>query len=174
RQAVVSFAAAAFLMFGLRVWTVTHTWRDYDRWFTEFRQASAVIAPGARLLVVAAELPKPEDFPSAPRLLAKLESFPFIHMAALAVMDRAAFFPYLFTGWTTIDVAPRNETVSQRQAVPATPEELTKSADPEQVNSLDIDANFLGERPYWRNWPETFDFVLWIDFSKAQKPELGQ
>ena len=52
-------------------------------------------------------------------------------------MDRAAFFPYLFTGWTTIDVTLPNQAVSQRQAVPATPEELAKSADPEQAKNLD-------------------------------------
>ena len=111
---------------------------------------------------------------SAPGLLAKLESFPFIHMAALAVIDRAAFFPYMFTGWTTVDVTPRNEAVSQSQGVPATPEELTKSADPEETKNLQTGENFLGERPYWRNWPQTFDFVLWVDFSKAPKPELPQ
>jgi hypothetical protein len=95
-------------------------------------------------------------------------------MAALAVMDRAAFFPYLFTGWTTIDVTPNNEALAQRQAVPATPEELTKSADPDEAISLDTGPNFLGERPYWRNWPQAFDVVVWIDFSKAWRPELKQ
>jgi hypothetical protein len=95
-------------------------------------------------------------------------------MAALAVIDRVAFFPYLFTGWTTIDVTPGNEAISQRQAIPAKPEELVKSADPEQAKYLDTGPNFLGERPYWRNWPQTFDFVLWIDFAKDHKPELKQ
>src|SRR5216683_1476806 len=174
KEAILSFAAAASLVLGLRVWTVTQSWRDYDRWFSEFREASAVIPPGARLLVVEAPLPGGEQLPGVPGSLAKLESFPFIHMAALAVMDRAAFFPYLFTGWTTIDVAPKNEALSQRQAVPATPEELTKSVDPDEAKTLDTGPNFLGERPYWRNWPETFDFVLWIDFSKARQPELKQ
>jgi len=62
--------------------------------------------------------------------------------------------------------------ISQHQAVPATPEELTKSADPEHAKYLDTGPNFKGKRTYWRNWPQTFDFVLWIDFSKALKPEL--
>jgi hypothetical protein len=25
--------------------------------------------------------------------------------------------------------------------------------------------DFLGELPYWGNWPEHFDFVLWLDFA---------
>jgi hypothetical protein len=150
---------------------VSDRWRDYDRWFTEFRAASTVIAPGARLLVVEAPLPEQDQLRGP---LAKLQSFPFIHMAALAVIDRAAFFPYMFTGWTTIEVTPRNAAVSQRQAVPMTPEELTKTVDPDQAKMLDTGPNFLGERPYWRNWPTTFDFVLWIDFSRVPKPGLKQ
>jgi hypothetical protein len=174
KQGLLSFVAAASLVLGLRVWGVTHAWRDYDHWFTEFREASAVIPPGAKLLVVEAPLSGQEQLPGVPGFLAKLESFPFIHMGALAVMDRGAFFPYLFTGWTTIDVTPLKEAVSQRQAVPATPEELMKSADAEQTKSLDTGPNFLGERPYWRDWPQTFDFVVWIDFAKDPKPKLKQ
>jgi hypothetical protein len=174
KEAILSFAAAGSLVLGLRVWTVTEAWRDYDRWFTEFREASAVIPPRARLLVVEAPLSGQEQLPGVPAPLAKLESFPFIHLGALAVMDRAAFFPYLFTGWTPIDVTPPNEALSQRQAVPATPEELAKSADPDEAKTLYTGPNFLGEQPYWRNWPATFDFVLWMDFSGAPKPQLKQ
>ena len=174
KQALLSFAAVSSLVLVLRVWAVTQTWGDYDRWFTEFREASAVVPPGARLAVVATPLPAQEQLPGVPGSLAKLESFPFIHMGALAVMDRGVFFPYLFTGWTTIDVTPLNEAASQRQAVPAAPEELVKSADAEQAKSLDTGPNFLGERPYWRDWPETFDFVVWIDFAKEPKPKLKQ
>lgn len=173
-KAILPFAAAASVILGLRVWAVSEAWRDYDLWFGEFRAASAVIAPGARLLVVETPLPEQQQLPGVPEALAKPQSFSFIHMAALAVIDRAAFFPYMFTGWTTIDVTPRNEAVSQRQAVPMTPEELIESADPEQAKALETRPNFLGERPYWRNWPETFDFVLWMDFSRARKPELKQ
>ena len=133
-----------------------------------------MIPPGAKLVVVATPLPGQEQLPGVPESLAKLESFPFIHMGALAVTDRGVFFPYLFTGWTTIDVTPLYEAVSQRQAVPATPEELAKSADAEQAKSLDTGPNFLGERPYWRDWPQTFDFVVWIDFAKEPKPKLKQ
>jgi hypothetical protein len=174
KKAVVSFAAAASLVLGLRVWTVTQTWCDYDRWFTEFREVSAVVPPGARLLVVETPLPGQKQLPSVPSPLAKFESFPFIHMAALAVIDRAAFFPYLFTGWTTIDVTAKNEALAQRQAVPATPEELAKSADPDEAGTPDTGPNFLGERPYWRDWPQAFDAVLWIDFAKAWRPKLKQ
>ena len=168
-------AATALVALGLRLWIISQAWEDYDHLFAEFRTASAVIAPGARLLVVEAPIPQQEQqFPGLPTTFAKRQPTPFMHMAALAVIDRAAFFPYLFTGWYTIDVAPRNETVAQAVAVPMTPEELAKSADPEQSKTFDTGPNFLGERPYWRDWPETFDYVLWIDFGEARKPALKQ
>jgi hypothetical protein len=175
KGAVVAIAAAASIVLGLRLWTVSQAWRDYDRLFAEFRMASAVIAKGARVLVVEAPIPEQKRRLSRlPTGFAKRQSAPFMHMAALAVIDRAAFFPYLFTGWYTIDATQRNEAVAQAVAVPMTPGELTKSADPEQAKTLDTGPNFLGERPYWRDWPERFDFVLWIDFGGARKPELEQ
>jgi hypothetical protein len=175
KRAVVPITAIALIVLGLRVWTVTQAWRDYDRWFAEFRTASAVIAPGTRLLIVEAPVPEQkQQLPGVPATLAKVQWVTFIHMAALAVIDRAAFVPYLFTGWTTIDVTLRNDAVAQRVAVPMTPEELTESADSEKAKSLDTGPNFLGERPYWRDWPQTFDFVVWIDFAKDPKPKLKQ
>jgi len=169
------FAAAALIVLGVRVWAVSQSWRDYDRWFAEFRSASTVISPGARLLIV--EAPLPEDrrqLPGVPAPLATMQPAAFIHLGALAVIDRAAFFPYMFSGWTTIDVTQRNKAVSQRMGVPATPHELVQSADPEQRKALQAASNLIGELPHWRNWPETFDFVLWIDFSGASKPELKE
>jgi hypothetical protein len=178
RKRIVPLTVAALLALGLRIWTVSQSWHDCDRLFGEFRGASAVIAPGARLLVVAGppKLEQTRQFAGVPASLAKLPLVTFIHMAALAVIDRGAFFPYLFTGssWKIVEVTPRNEPVSQAQGVPMTPEELTKSADPAQAATLNTGPNFLGERPYWRNWPETFDFVLWIDFEGRPKPQLEQ
>ena len=176
RKGITSLlATSALMLFGLRIWAVSQSWREYDHWFAEFRSASAVISPGARLLIV--EAPIPEDrrrLSRVPSMLAIMQPAAFIHLGALAVIDRAAFFPYMFAGWTTIDVTQRNKAVSQREGVPARPDELIKSADPGQTKALEATSNLIGELPHWRNWPETFDFVLWIDFSGAPKPELKQ
>jgi hypothetical protein len=40
--------------------------------------------------------------------LARLDHMQFFHMPNLAVMDRDAFIPYQFTGWTSIKPALRN------------------------------------------------------------------
>ena len=163
------FAVAGLIALGLRVWAVSQSWCDYNRWYTEFRAASAAIMPGKRLLVVAAPtLGQELKLPGVPAALAKPQWVTFSHMGALAVIDRAVFFPYLFTGWTTIDVTPRNELVSEREALPISPEVLASST------TLESTPEVASEKRYWQNWPETFDFVLWMDSSGARKPEFKQ
>ncbi|HJU18795.1 MAG TPA: hypothetical protein VJ770_20270 [Stellaceae bacterium] len=165
----------ALVLFGLRVWTTSQSWHDYDRWFGEFRRASTVIVPGTRLLIVEAPIPvETQRLPGVPSLLAKLQPVLFWHMGALAVIDRSAFFPYLFTQAATVAMTPRNRAVSQTAAIPITPAELMKGADPEAAKSLDTRPDIFGQRPYWRDWPRTFDYVLWIDFSGKRKPQLEQ
>jgi hypothetical protein len=93
-------------------------------------------------------------------------------MPCLAVIDRAAFVPCLFAGRKTLVVAPRNRQITQSGGWgPITPEQLMEN-DPERTEALREDFDLFNvERPYWRDWPETFDCVLWIDFGRAPKPE---
>jgi len=170
----------ALLGFGLRIWTVSESWKDYDRWFNEFRAASSVIAPGARLLVVQATIAQgktiPQDkerLPSVPAPLAMVQPVVFLHMGALAVIDRSAFFPYIFTQPTPLDVTPRNQAVLG-WGLPVTPEDLAKSVDPAVAKSLDSLRDILGRHLFWSDWPQAFDYVLWIDFTGMPKPAIPQ
>ena len=52
RAPIGAVAAIALVLLGVRVWTVTQSWRDADRRFAEFRAASRALPDGARLLVV--------------------------------------------------------------------------------------------------------------------------
>ena len=48
-------------------------------------------------------------------------------------------------------------------------------SDPEQTEALRDDFDLFNvEPPYWRNWPETFDYVLWIDFGRALKSQIKE
>jgi hypothetical protein len=152
------------IVLGLRDWTVSQAWYDYNRWFAEFRAASAVIAPGARLLIVGAPVPEQQQLPGVPASLATVQWRSFSHLAALAVIDRAAFFPYIFTGWTTIDVAPRNRAVAQSEGVPMTPEELLKSVDPKEAQITLHRSRYSRRTTLLAQLWENFDFVLWMDF----------
>jgi hypothetical protein len=83
-------------------------------------------------------------------------------MAALAVIDRAAFFPYLFTGWTTVAVTPGNLPIAQREGQPARLADLASAALPTAK------PNAIGELPYWRDWRTNFDVALVIDFGRPR------
>jgi hypothetical protein len=175
-RVVLPIAIVALIVLGVRVWTVSQTWRDYDHLFAEFRSASAVISPGTRLLVVQTRTPpeKPQ-LPGVPEILADLQPVLFVHMPSLAVIDRAVFVPCLFTGWKTLAVAPGNREISETGGlVPITPEELIEVVHPEQAPTRHSEPDLLMEPPYWRNWPATFDYVLWIDFSGTPKSELKE
>ena len=157
--AVAAIAGAAVL--ALRVGSVAQSWCDYDRWFTEFRVASTVISPGSRLLVAAAPA-VPDRLPGVPAFFARFEPVVFTHMAALAVIDRAAFFPYLFTGWTTVAVAAGNRPIAQREGQPARLADLASAA------PAAAKPNSIGELPYWRDWRTNFDVALVIDFGRPR------
>ena len=175
KQLVHGIAAVATVLFGLRVLAVSQSWQEYDRWFGEFREAAAVIPAGSRLLVV--QTPLGEQMPGLPgvsRLLASLQPSLFHHMGALAVLDRSVFFPYLFTQAATVDVAPRDKEIAQTRAEPVTPADLVLAADPARAQFLYGLPDVYGQPPYWRHWPQSFDYVLWIDFSGKAKPYVEQ
>jgi hypothetical protein len=168
------FAVAAIALLTLRVWAVSEIWRDTDARFAEFRTASRVIAPGARLLVV-------DDTPKGERAVDGVPSFlterwdeTFSHMPALAVIDRSAFIPYLFTGWTSVAASARNAGLFQSQAAPLSSTMLLEAASAEPGDPKYAERDFLGEPPYWGDWPRHFDFVLWIDFRSTPAPDLGR
>jgi hypothetical protein len=171
-RAVGGFAAVALVLLGIRVGAVSASWRDTDRSFAEFRTASQAITPGARLLIVGDEPTAGRPFEDLPSVLARQWDETFSHMAALAVIDRSAFIPSLFTGATPVRPTRRNAGLFHTQTSSLSPELLAQSMTSEQMSSLDVRPNFLGELPYWGNWPKNFDFVLWIDFDRIASPDL--
>jgi hypothetical protein len=175
RQLVIhAFAMAAVLLLGLRLWAISESWRDYDRQFAEFRAASAVISPGARLLIVRQFTPESHRRLAdiSPALALRSDQV-YRHMAALAVIDRSAFIPFLLSGWTTVEPTKRNAGLFQTQGNTITPEMLADSITTAQMELQYREPNGLGELAYWGDWPKHFDYVLWIDFGErpARVPE---
>lgn len=174
RRTIAVFAVAAVAFFGARIWSVSESWRDHDRHFAEFRAASRVITPGARLLIVQ-ERPASEtamEIDGVPPAFARRWEQTFWHMPALAVIDRAAFIPYMFTGWAAIQPNPRNDGLFQTVAIPLTTDMLMKSAAPDLPPSFDSVPSLLGELPYFGGWPNNFDYVLRVDFDHAPDLDL--
>jgi hypothetical protein len=165
QELAVCFAVVVLELLVLRIWAVSENWREADRQFVEFRALSRSLPEGARLLVVQdAPEGRQRSLDAMPSVLAQRELMTYWHMPALAVIDRSAFIPYLFTGWTPVRPTPRNAVISESQGKPATPAELAASAAPRQRSGA-VPHSVLGELRHWRNWPNTFDFVLWINVS---------
>lgn len=155
----------AVQLLAVRAYALTVNWRDMDHHFTEFRAAAASIPQGARILVVQPPLPDGQhSIAGVPRILVTRQEPDFFHMPALAIIDRGAFIPYLFTGWTIVRPTPRNAGRYQSQGGPVAPEQI---ADVPDGMSKDMAPNILGELPYWHDWRRKFDYVLWLDFGTA-------
>lgn len=170
-RAQVALATVALILLAVRIWTVSATWHAYDKLYAEFRKSADVVDPGSRLLVVEERTPDGDRALSGiPPEFAQLHEPNFWHMPALAVIDRSAFIPYLFTGLTTIHPTARNAGLFETQGGPLTPAALWASASRRRMGALATTPNILGELPYSVDWPKHFDFVLWIDF--GQKPAI--
>jgi hypothetical protein len=170
RKVVGVLGALALLFLGIRVYALTLTWRDIDSRFAEFRLLSRAIPKGARVLVVESDVPDSDRrVDGIPRALASVDYVHFTHMPSLAVMDRDVFIPYQLTGWTPIKPTLRNAGRFVSQDVPLKPEELVESLSPEWQQRYAGLRNVHGETHYALNWPEKFDYVLWIDFGQRQE-----
>ncbi|HET8997971.1 MAG TPA: hypothetical protein VFN42_14980, partial [Acetobacteraceae bacterium] len=96
------------------------------------------------------------------------------HLPAFAVMDRAAFFPYLFTNWMPVEVAPRNRLLSDGGVGPISPSVLIASLTESTADdpALAAEARRHFGHAYWVDWWRRFDYVLWIDFGRHFPPHI--
>jgi hypothetical protein len=164
--AVAGVLAAALL--ALRLWGVVGLWQDSDRRIAEFRAADEVMTPGARLLPVFGAMPaEAQALRGIPPWLARRQEYDLTHLDAYAVIDRAAFVPDIFIAWMTVDAAPRHAGQHQIAGTPVEPDLLRRSADPSSARTLAAGPDIFGDMPFWRDWPQRFDYVLWIDYGIA-------
>ena len=168
RKLAIPLVFVGLALIGLRVWAVAQSWRDFDERFAEFRGAAQQMPEGSRLLVVQSEMPAGgEEFADVPRALALRSAVAFIHMPALAVIDRGAFVPNLFLHRQPLDVTARNaELIPPSRPYDLgilTPEELVARAD---ASLRAATAATPDARSWGADWPKHYDFVLWIDFGE--------
>ena len=159
KQVRVAVLLGVALLLGRTVFITDH-WRTFDAQFAEFRAASAVVAKGAAIL----EVQDPRDKPDTP---GRIVSPVFWHLGSLVVIDRAAFFPTLFTGHTSIDAAPGRKAIDTPVGTPVTRDVFLKTGD------ADDSPYPLGHRLsryiwlYFVGWQETYDYVLSVRFDNA-------
>ncbi|MDH5798165.1 MAG: hypothetical protein OEZ19_06340 [Paracoccaceae bacterium] len=157
---LVTIAAAGFVLFAGRIYDTTSEWRRVDSHFDEFRAALHVIEPGATILPVQKQdVPLPEGetrFDHA-----------YWHMPVLAVIDRSAFVPTLFTDPTKQPVrAARSREIMDSYF--GAPIELALLVD--AATGGNAVAGGIGMQPYWEDWPSRYDYVLITHFGAKGNP----
>lgn len=159
KQVRVIVVLGAALLIG-RSYFITDHWKALDKQFSEFRTASVAIANGAAIL----EVQDPRDKPDTP---GRIVLPAYWHLGALAVIDRAAFFPTLFTGHTSIDASLDREAINTPVGTPVTRDVFLNAADAD--NSPYPLGHRLSRyfRLYFVGWQKTYDYVLSVRFDNA-------
>jgi hypothetical protein len=141
------YALAALLAAkSLDTWRVLRT---MDGQIAEMRQVLAFLPQGARLLVANASA-EPAG---------SLSGSTIWTMPLLAIIDRNAFVPYLFTGLTTVHMRAPFAAASTPQGNPVTLRQLTDDL-AGRPPALSPAEQREGLRIYWHGWPQNFDYLL--------------
>lgn len=155
---------AAMALFVLRTGYIAASWSDFDRKFTEFRSASAVIERGKSLLAI-------EDETDLPAGRLPFYGMQFWNLAGLAVIERSVFMPTLFTGHISVDAAPARQAINTSVGTPVSPDFLKADADP-ATSHFPLGYRFSRYiRIYWTDWPRHFDYALSIRFANEYNPD---
>jgi len=159
KQVQVIVVLGAALLIGRSYFIADH-WKALDDQFAEFRIASAAITSGAAIL----EVQDPRDKPDTP---GRIVLPAYWHLGALAVIDRAVFFPTLFTGHTSINASPDREAINTPVGTPVTRDVFLNAVNDD--NSPYPLGHRLSRyfRLYFIGWQKTYDYVLSVRFDNA-------
>lgn len=142
----------AIVLVVFRVATVWPQLDQADRQFAEFRSAIQEIAPGSSVLV---SIDEPKGRLALPRRA-------YWNLALLAVIERSAFVPILFTGVTQVRPTEAVRDLDSATGDPLRSEDLLAGLDPQFIalnRNRVLDAY---HRVYWADWPGHFDYLIRI------------
>lgn len=159
---------AGFIALGLAVSAAKLgvDWADYDRQYTEFRQALANVPPGAKIVTV---------LDSA--ALSDKSDQPYWHMAEFAIVDRGAFTPLMFTtkGQHVVQLKAPYDRLAAATAQQGSPPDVTE-LDYLADSRTDLDPDIDEYYPYLKGFQCHFDVALVIrgesDSSEQSDPDM--
>ncbi len=159
-KAALAVGCAAAVLFTARIADVAIDWRAVGQDYGEFRAALGRIEPGASLLPV-----QKQNVPRAGGETRFDEAY--WHMPVLAVIDRSAFVPTLFTDPTKQPVR-----VAASRAVMDTefgaPIELALLLD--SAHGGGRVSGGVGMKPFWEDWPRRYQYVAITHFGATGNP----
>lgn len=164
RETLFALGCAAAVLFGARIIDMTMEWRRTDRELSEFRAATTVIPKGVAVLPV--QVRNAHFKTGVPRF-----EYAYWHLAALAVIDRSVFMPFLFT-----DPAKQPVRASAaRKAIDAPfgaplDYKLLQAGMEGRARQPDDGGDIYTDRPFWSDWPARYDYLLLTHFGVRDNP----
>lgn len=143
-----------------RVLTILPSYSAGDREFSEFRDAVQALPRGPRVLV---SFDYVED-----RLALPFRAY--WNWGNIAIIERGAFVPILFTGVTQVRPAQRNRQIDAPCSRPVQSFQLGLGLEPEYIEANRGRVIDFCERNYWADWPANFDYLIQIN----PEPMLNQ
>lgn len=155
--------AAILLMIVARVGVVTGYWHDIGRQFDEFKREVSLIPTGSTMFAIGDLADAPEGKPPLYHAL-------YWHLPTLAIIERSAFVPTLFTGHTMVKASPDRLAIDTPNGTPISAELLKGTVSRDGLPFKLGDNLSRYSQIFWIGWPENFDYVMSIRFENTENP----
>lgn len=159
-KAMAAVVCVGLVLFGARIYDISVEWWRVDRDFAEFRAALSVVEPGASILPVQKQNVPPGEGETR-------FDHVYWHMPMMAVTDRSAFVPTLFTDPSKqpVRATPARAAMDTEFGAPIELALLVDSA-----HGGNAVAGGVGMKPFWVDWPRRYDYVLITHFGAKGNP----
>ena len=138
-----AIAAAVVMLFTVRMLVVAAVWTEHRRDLADFRAIIASVPPGATVYL--ADVPPeeaPEYWDTRPRRRLSNDLRTEIHLPALLVIERRAFWPFLFANPTQQPIRLRPAYAALARAAASPHSDAALRADPERGSAALRDFDF--------------------------------
>lgn len=161
RTWAVAAGGVVALLMAVRIATIAQVWAAHGADLAELRTAIAPVAPGDRVLVLTGGRAASYAYVAREPAGRQLPGFYRLdeHVAALLLIERHAFWPYLFAD-------PRQQPIVVRPPYAAIAWPLGEPPAPSAI------ASDNGPGAYLSDWPDHFDYVLVLDAGAIDASKL--
>ena len=161
RRLGVAIVGALVAVFVARTALIADKWSDYDRQFAEFRAATKAIPEGSSLILA-----------FSGDMQQGLDAKSYWHMVSLAVIDRSAFVPTLFTNPTQqpIYVKPPYAKDDVPLLSPFELDFLVENVTPGKADHWAKVGMTKNINRIWVNWHRRFDYLLILHTGTLDNP----
>jgi hypothetical protein len=140
-----------FALTAVRATGISTALRTVDAQIAQIREVVGAMPHGKRLLIVETGLDGPSRRAGPWRATAQ--------SGMVAVIDRDAFVPFLFSGLSTVHMAPAMQAASTPNGHPLRLSDLTEGLG-RKDDTAGARGDGEGRRVYWWGWETKFDYVL--------------